>query len=85
MMTDDSRIVRLEADVEHLKSDVAEIKIDLKGLRTELTAFRGEFADFRVEVAKRFGSLKVWMLTTGVGMIVSILTSAAALLRALKP
>ena len=77
-MSDDFRISRLE-------EDVREIKGDMKDLRKEFTGFRAEFADFRVDVAKQFGSLKVWMVTTGLGVIVSTLTAAAALARFLKP
>ena len=84
-MTDESRIVKLEADVQHLQLDVSEIKIDLKSLREE-------FWSFKADVAKEFGSLrtaieraKLWMVITGVGTILSVWGAALALARFLKP
>lgn len=84
-MTDDSRIVKLESDVQHLQSDVTEIKVDVKSLKTE-------FLGFKVEVAKEFGSIrtsiekaKLWMVITGVGTILSVWGAALALARFLRP
>lgn len=61
-LTDDSRITKLEANVQHLQSDVTEIKGTLGWLRESFESFRievaKEFAAFRAEVAKEFGAIR---------------------------
>ena len=49
-MNDDSRIVKLEAQMGHVLFGVAELKGDVKSLTQE-------FNSFRIEVATRFGSV----------------------------
>ena len=75
----------MESDVHHLQSDMTEVKGDLKSLKTE-------FLTFKAEVAKEFGSIrtliervKLWMLVTGVGTILSVWGAALALARFLRP
>jgi hypothetical protein len=57
-MTDDSRLAKLEGDVQHLQSDVTEIKGDLKSLRGTVELLSTEFLSFKTEVAKEFGSFR---------------------------
>jgi predicted RNase H-like nuclease (RuvC/YqgF family) len=91
-MTDESRIGKLESDVQHLQADVTEIKGEVKWLRTG-------FLSFKTEVAKEFGAVrtsieslrtaieraKLWMVITGAGTILSVWGAAVALARFLKP
>ena len=61
VMADESRIGRLESDVQHLQADhadVTEIKGELKSLRSAVDVLRTEFLSFEIEVAKEFGSVK---------------------------
>ena len=91
-MADDSRVVKLEAGVQHLQSDVTEIKSEVKSLRDVVDLLRTQFLSFKAEVATEFGSVKtsierakLWMLVTGVGIILSVWGAALALARFLKP
>ena len=84
-MTDESRIGKLESNVQHLQADVTEIKGEVRSLRDA-------FESFKTEVAKEFGSVrtaieraKLWMVVTGAGMILSVWGAAVALARFLKP
>jgi len=84
-MSDDSRLVKLESDVRHLQSDMTEVKGDVKFLKTELLTIKAE-------VAREFGSIrtsleraKLWMVMTGVGMILSVWGAALGLARFLRP
>ena len=91
-MADDSRVVKLEAGVQHLQSDVTEIKSEVKSLRDVVDLLRTQFLSFKAEVATEFGSVKtsierakLWGLVTGVGIILSVWGAALALARFLKP
>lgn len=91
-MGDDSRIVKLEADVQHIQSDVTEIKSEVKSLRDVVDLLKTQFLSFKAEVATEFGSVKIsieraklWMVVTGVGTILSVWGAAFALARFLKP
>jgi hypothetical protein len=91
-MVDDSRVVKLEAGVQHLQSDVTEIKSEVKLLRDVVDLLKRQFLSFKAEVATEFGSVKtsierakLWMLVTGVGIILSVWGAALALARFLKP
>ena len=98
-MADDSRVVKLEANVQHLQSDVTEIKSEVKSLRDVVELLKTQFLSFKAEVATEFGSVKtsiesvrtsierakLWGLVTGVGIILSVWGAALALARFLKP
>ncbi|HWM71622.1 MAG TPA: hypothetical protein VNO35_33975 [Steroidobacteraceae bacterium] len=91
-MSDDSRIVKLESDVQHLQSDVTEIKGDVKGLRSMIEAPRSEFLTFKAELAKEFELIrtsiegwKLWIVITGIGTNLSVWGAALALARFLRP
>ena len=84
-MAVEDRISKLESDVGHLRSDVAEVKLNLKSLKTEVSSLK-------TEVAMEFGSIRVqlernklWMLATGATTILSVLGSAATVVRLLRP
>jgi hypothetical protein len=92
IMTDNSRLTKLEADLQHLQSGVTEIKGEVRSIRGAFELLKGEFLSFKAEAAKEFGSVrtsiertKLWMLVTGVGTIVSVWGAAVALARFLKP
>jgi predicted RNase H-like nuclease (RuvC/YqgF family) len=92
VMTDESRIAKLEADVCHLQSDVTELKELLKRLRDAFDSLRAEVAREFVTVWKELGAIriaieraKLWMVITGVGTILSVWGAALALARFLKP
>ena len=92
VMSEDSRILKLETDAVHLQSDVSETKSTLKWLCEAFTSFK-------IEVTKEFGevktsieslrtsieSTKLWRVVTGLGTILSMLVAALALARLLKP
>lgn len=91
-MTDDSRVAKLETDVQHLQSDVTEIKGEIKSLRDVVGLLKTQFLSFKAEVATELGSIKtsierakLWMVVTGVGTILSVWGAALALARFLKP
>jgi predicted RNase H-like nuclease (RuvC/YqgF family) len=98
-MADDTRIFKLEANVQHLQSDVTEIKGDIKSLRDVVDLLKTQLLSFKTEVATEFGSVKtsieslrtaierakLWMVVTGAGTILSVWGAALALARFLKP
>jgi hypothetical protein len=90
-MAQDNRLVKLESDIQHLQSDVTEIKSDVKSLRDVVDLLKTQFLSFKAEVATEFGSVKasierakLWMVVTGVGMILSVWGAALTLARFLK-
>jgi predicted RNase H-like nuclease (RuvC/YqgF family) len=91
-MADDSRIIKLESDVQHLQSDVTEIKSEVKSLRDVIDLLKTQLLSFKADVATEFGAVKtsierakLWMVVTGVGTILSVWGAAFALARFLKP
>jgi len=97
VLTDNSRITQLEANLQHLQSDVTEIKGALGWLREAFESFKIEVTKefgttIRTEMAREIGSLrtsieraKLWMVVTGLGTILSVWGAAFALARFLKP
>lgn len=97
-MAQDNRLVKLESDVQHLQSDVTEIKSDGKSLRDVVDLLKTQLLSFKAEVGTEFGSVKVsiealrtaieraklWMVVTGVGMILSVWGAALTLARFIK-
>ena len=80
-MAVEDRISKLESDVGHLRSDVAEVKVDVKRLTAFQTEVAREFGSLRVQLERN----KLWMLATGATTILSVLGSAATVVRLLRP
>lgn len=80
-MAVEDRISKLESDVGHLRSDVAEVKADVKRLTAFQTQVAKEFGSLRVQLERN----KLWMLATGATTILSVLGSAATVVRLLRP
>ncbi len=85
-------VTKLQSDVQHIQSDVTEIKRDVKSLWAAIDVLKTEFMSFKAEAARDFGSVKasierakLWMVISGVGMILSIWGAALAMVRFLKP
>jgi phage-related protein len=70
-------IANIESDMGHVRSTLADVKGEAKELRTELHSFKTEVAkDFglvRSEMEKGFGSIKVWVLATIGGAVISVI------------
>ncbi len=78
-MSEDSRIVKLETQMNHLESDVTELKGDMKWLVRE-------FGSFRTDVATRFGNVDTrlesihgsierntrWLMGAGIGALATL-------------
>lgn len=80
-MAVEDRISKFESDVGHLRSDVAEVKADVKRLTAFQTQVAKEFGSLRVQLERN----KLWMLATGATTILSVLGSAATVVRLLRP
>jgi predicted nucleic acid-binding Zn-ribbon protein len=61
VVTDESRIGKLESDVHRLQTDVTEIKAEVRSLRGAIDLLRTEFLAFKTEVAKDFGAVRASM------------------------
>ena len=85
----ETRVARLETQIEQIASTVSGIATELKGLRTYVEAkFEQIDAKFErvnerismlhVSMTEKFGEIKVWALTLGVGLGFGILTVIAS-------
>src|SRR6185312_1614419 len=99
IMTDHSRMGKLESDVQQLQRDVTEMKGMINWLREAFDGLKSELLSYKTEVARELGIVgtsieslrtsieraKLWMMVTGVGTVLSVWGAAFALARLLKP
>jgi predicted RNase H-like nuclease (RuvC/YqgF family) len=95
----ESDVHHLQSDVTEIKEDVKSLRTLIEALRSEFLTFKAEVAKEFGSVTKEFGSVawefgmvrasieraKLWMVVTGVGMILSVWGAALALARFLRP
>jgi predicted RNase H-like nuclease (RuvC/YqgF family) len=60
-MPDDTRIAKLEVDVQHLQSDVTEVKGILKWFRDSFESLKSELQSHKTEMTRELGSFKTEM------------------------
>ena len=80
--------LRLGAEISGLRADLKDTELRLRtefsGLRTEFSDLRTEFSDLRTELKVEIRDAQMWLLLRLGGLIVAVVTIAAAVLKLLS-
>ncbi|HEY6514908.1 MAG TPA: hypothetical protein VIY50_02105 [Steroidobacteraceae bacterium] len=72
MMADqtlDSRVARLEADVNNIRSDISAIKLDIRDLRKEARDIDSKLAKLDSKLIGGLASNRIWMLLQSAALL----------------
>ena len=96
-MSVEDRLASLESDVKYLRDDMTDVKQRIQSLDNGVQNVRADLQSFKTEVAKEFGAVRVsieslktsieksklWMILTGVTVIMSAVVTLAHALKLL--
>jgi len=84
-MSEEERLIRVEADVAHLQKTVEDERSESREFRKKMDDFRFETIDSFGEVRAEIERSRTWIVVSGASLILTILGTAVALARYLKP